>query len=75
MKPEQVAGQTEIRTCKRIDLAYGLELGQSLQDLRLLMANRLVIFDIRKPVRQLKISDLTFMQLSEMEQLLYVENQ
>ena len=36
---------------------------------------RLVIFDIRKPVRQLKISDLTFMQLSEMEQFLYVENQ
>lgn len=66
---------TIIEACKRIDLAYGLELGQSLQDLRLLMANRLVIFDIRKPVRQLKISDLTFMQLSEMEQFLYVENQ
>ena len=66
---------TIIEACKRIDLAYGLELGQSLQDLRLLMANRLVIFDIRKPVHQLKISDLAFMQLSEMEPLLYVENQ
>ncbi len=66
---------TIIEACKRIDLAYGLELGQSLQDLRLLMANRFVIFDIKKPVRQLKISDLAFMQLSDMEAFPYVENQ
>lgn len=64
-----------IDACKHIDLAYELELGQSLRDLRLLMANRLAIFDIRKPVHQLKIADIKFMQLNGMEPFLYVENQ
>lgn len=58
---EQLNKQPEkslITITKIIDSAYNLELGQSLFEIRELLAQRFFKFDISRPVRQLKASDL-----------------
>ena len=50
---------TLVDLSKSIDMAYDLELGQSLRELRQLLAMRFFSFDIRIEFRQLKGADLT----------------
>lgn len=51
-------GKGLITITKTIDSAYNLELGQSLFEIRELLAQRFFKFDISRPARQLKASDL-----------------
>ncbi|CAI2051412.1 Transposon Tn7 transposition protein tnsA [Serratia fonticola] len=66
---------TVIDVCKHIDFSYGLELGQSLRDIRILVANGMVTFDIFKPFRCCCAGELKFYQLDQVQELLYVGNQ
>ena len=50
---------TLVALSKSIDMAYDLELGQSLRELRQLLAKRFFSFDIRIEFRQLTGADLT----------------
>ncbi|CAH8210402.1 TnsA endonuclease N-terminal domain-containing protein [Vibrio aestuarianus] len=50
--------------CKAFDRAYQQELGQSLYDIRLMCAARLVTFDIRLPFHSLKAMDIVFRKVS-----------
>ncbi len=72
---QQRSGITVIDVCKHIDSSYGLELGQSLRDVRTLAANGLIKFDIFKPFQRCFAGELKFHQSDQMEGLLYVENQ
>jgi hypothetical protein len=49
-----------IDICKAFDTAYQLELGQSLHDFRQLCAARLITFDIRQSITQLRAKEVTF---------------
>ncbi|QGH61338.1 TnsA endonuclease N-terminal domain-containing protein [Serratia proteamaculans] len=66
---------TVIDICKHIDSSYGLELGQSLRDIRTLVANGLIKFDIFKPFQRCFAGELKFYPLDEMEALRYVGNE
>lgn len=46
--------------CKSIDKAYDLRLGDSLLHLKILLANRVICFDIRIPINNLVLKDLVF---------------
>jgi hypothetical protein len=50
--------------CKEYDMAYQQDLGQSLYDVRLMCAARLITFDIRLPFHSLKAKDIAFRRLS-----------
>ncbi|MGJ0638193.1 TnsA endonuclease N-terminal domain-containing protein [Xenorhabdus bovienii] len=50
--------------CKEFDKAYQQELGQSLYDIRLMCAARLITFDIRLPFHSLKVMDIAFRRVS-----------
>lgn len=71
----KAAGSKVIDVCKHLDTAYELELGHSLRDVRTLVANGFIKFDIHKPFRSLNASDLTFCHFENMEALLHVANQ
>ncbi|GAA3923735.1 TnsA endonuclease C-terminal domain-containing protein [Litoribacillus peritrichatus] len=47
-----------IALCKELDMAYDLPLGESLYEMRFLLAKRYLTFDIFKPARKLKLSDI-----------------
>lgn len=51
---------TIIDACMKIDRSYGLSIGESFTDLKILLANRVISFDIRKPIQCLRYSDLSF---------------
>ncbi|MBM7073500.1 heteromeric transposase endonuclease subunit TnsA [Shewanella sp. 202IG2-18] len=50
--------------CKGYDKAYQQELGQSLYDIRLMCAARLITFDMRLPFHSLKAKDIVFRSIS-----------
>lgn len=64
-----------IDICKHLDTAYELELGHSLRDVRTLVANGFIKFNINKAFRSVKASELRFCQFEDMEALLHVANQ
>ncbi|CAM4135826.1 TnsA endonuclease N-terminal domain-containing protein [Psychrobacter arenosus] len=68
-----------IGLCKEIDNAYHSELGTSLNDLRILLAQRFFTFDLRIDFRKLKCRDLRINQSESWnvisEEILYVSNQ
>lgn len=64
-----------IDICKQMDAAYNLDLGQTLRDVRTLIANGYLKFDIHQLYRTLVAADLVFCPLSDMEDLLHVANQ
>lgn len=64
-----------IDICKQMDTAYDLDLGQTLRDVRTLIANGYLKFDIHQFYRTLVAADLVFCPMSDMEDLLYVANQ
>lgn len=59
-------GLNIIELCKVIDRAYDLELGESLYDLRVLCASRIITFDVRKPFRKLSGKDFTCHELESL---------
>ena len=66
---------TLIDICKVIDTAYDQELGQALFDLRVLMSQRLISFDISVSWRLLTSADLTFYPLETVRQELHVSGE
>lgn len=60
--------------CKEYDKAYEQNLGDSLHDLRLMCAARLITFDIRYPFHSLRSKSLTFSPVVLMEGRRHVEN-
>ncbi len=63
---------TLIDICKTIDTAYQQELGQALFELRVLMSQRIICFDISVPWQELTSADLNFCQLETVPQVLHV---
>jgi len=61
--------------CKFIDREYQQDLGQSLADLKQLMAHRLIKFDITQKFKELRVKDITFYQHQLVEGFLNVANQ
>jgi hypothetical protein len=66
---------TLIEICKEIDTAYQQELGQAIYDLRTLMSQRLITFDISVPWQSLTAKDLTLYSLSTIRQVLHVSGE
>ncbi|MCG8610363.1 MAG: TnsA endonuclease N-terminal domain-containing protein [Pseudomonadales bacterium] len=66
---------TVIDLCKRVDTAYSLELGESLFQLRLLLARRYFHFDITIPYSKLRCSDLMSESLETVVEVLHVSGQ
>jgi len=64
-----------IDICKQIDTAYDLELGNTLRDVRTLIANGFLKFNIHKVFRTITAAELIFCQFNDMEALLHVANQ
>lgn len=60
--------------CKEYDKAYEQNLGDSLHDLRLMCAARLITFDIRYPFHSLRSKSLTFSPVVLMGGRRHVEN-
>jgi TnsA endonuclease C terminal/TnsA-like endonuclease N terminal len=63
---------TVIDLCKQLDTAYSLELGESLFQLRLLLARRYFHFDITIPYRSLRCGDLISESLDTVVEVLHV---
>ena len=70
---------TIVDLCKKIDSAYHHELGQSLNELRKLLAQRFLTFDIRIDFRKLRCRDLNLAESESWkviaEDLPHVSNQ
>ena len=66
---------TLIDICKTIDTAYQQELGQALYELKVLMSQRHICFDISVPWQELTSADLTFYPLETIRQVLYVSGE
>jgi len=64
-----------IDICKQIDTAYDLELGDTLRDVRTLIANGFLKFNIHKVFRTITATEVTFCQFNDMEAVLHVANQ
>jgi hypothetical protein len=64
-----------IDICKQMDTAYDLELGQTLRDVRTLIANGFLKFNMLQTYRVLTASDLVFCRFGDIEDLLHVANQ
>jgi len=65
---------TLLNIAKLIDVAYGLPLGESLREIRQLLAKRCFLFDIYKPVIKLVASDLTLTDTHLLMEALNVSN-
>ncbi|AXY55369.1 heteromeric transposase endonuclease subunit TnsA [Acinetobacter chinensis] len=61
--------------CKSIDREYQQDPGQSLADLKQLMAHRLIKFDITQKFKELRVKDIKFYQHQLVEGFLNVANQ
>jgi hypothetical protein len=60
--------------CKLLDLAYELEVGKSLRDFRILLANGLIRINVHKCFRDCKGEEFIFSDMNEAEAALYVAN-
>tara|TARA_R110001583_G_scaffold43838_4_gene139269 strand:- start:19247 stop:20077 length:831 start_codon:yes stop_codon:yes gene_type:complete len=69
---EHYPNRKVIDICKEYDKAYGQELGDSLFDLRLMCASRLITFDIRYLFHSLRAEDLAFRGVAIDERSSYV---
>lgn len=63
---------TIIDLCKQIDSSYSLELGESLFQLRALLARRYFHFDITIPYKKLRCRDLMSESIDSVVEVLYV---
>lgn len=66
--------QTIIEITKKLDRAYEMEPGESLLELRQLLAKRFFIFDIFVPYRKLKNSDIKVSDTVTLKEVLYATN-
>lgn len=64
-----------INVCKQVDIAYGLELGKTLSEMRALAANGFIKFNIYKPFRLSICSEFYITQAVNLEEAFYVANQ
>ena len=71
---EEKGDENVINACKQIDIAYGLELGQTLREIRTLAANGFIKFNIYKLFRFNSCADLSISQVVNAEELFYVAN-
>jgi len=65
---------TIINIAKSLDVAYALPVGESLREIRQLLAHRFFIFDLYKPFRKLPPADLVPLDTATMEVLQHVQN-
>ena len=65
---------TLVEICKQIDAAYELELGESLGEIRELLAKRCFKFDIFRPVTELKAVELELGNVPLLTEALHVAN-
>ncbi|MBY8031502.1 TnsA endonuclease N-terminal domain-containing protein [Vibrio fluvialis] len=85
LSPQQIAfyahvfekhpGKTVISVCKELDAAYDLPLGQSLYEVRQLLARRYFSFDIFIPSTKLKCENLKAGELDLIREVYLVSNQ
>ena len=67
--------ETLIAIAKKLDMAYDLPAGQSLLEIRQLLARRCFIFDILISTTKLKASDLSVGNISALQEVQSVSNQ
>lgn len=67
--------ETLITIAKKLDMAYDLPAGQSLLEIRQLLARRCFIFDILIPTTKLKAADLNVGNISVLQEVQHVSNQ
>ena len=67
--------ETLVTIAKKLDMAYDLPAGQSLLEIRQLLAWRCFIFDILIPTTKLKASDLTIGNVRILQEVQSVSNQ
>lgn len=67
--------KTIIDIAKSLDVAYALPAGQSLLEIRHLLAHRIYAFDLHTPFRKLTPADLVTIDANAIEEVLHVQNQ
>ncbi|WP_333809348.1 TnsA endonuclease C-terminal domain-containing protein, partial [Idiomarina baltica] len=67
--------QTIISLCKKLDTSYGLNAGESLYEVRRLLAKRYFEFDIFTSITKLKVGDLRASDLGFIKEAYRVSNQ
>jgi len=67
--------QTIISLCKKLDISYGLNAGESLYEVRRLLAKRYFEFDIFMPITKLKVGALRASNLGFVREAYRVSNQ
>ncbi len=72
---ERNRDKTVISICKALDTAYDLPLGESLHEVRQLLAKRYFTFDLFIPTTKLKASDLKLGELNFIREVYLVSNQ
>jgi len=72
---QQAPEKTIIEVAKRLDVAYSLPEGQSLLEIRQLLARRCFLFDILIPSIKLKAGELQAENITTMSEALRVSNQ
>jgi hypothetical protein len=72
---QQAPEKTIIEVAKRLDVAYGLPEGQSLLEIRQLLAKRCFLFDILIPSIKLKAGELQAENMTTLSEALSVPNQ
>ena len=69
------SNQKIIEVTRKLDMAYNMEMGESLLELRQLMAKRYFKFDIFTPFKKLKASDLIIGNVKLIQEIRNVSNQ
>ncbi len=64
-----------IDVAKQLDTAYHQPMGQSLLEIRQLLAQRCFLFDILTPITKLKAGDLQLENIEAISEALHVSNQ
>jgi len=72
---KQMEGCSIVEIAKKLDKSYELELGQSLLEIRTLLARRFFLFDISVPFRQITGNELRLGEVAKMQEVLHVSNQ
>lgn len=72
---QEKADESIMNVCKQVDTAYGLELGETLNEVRVLAANGFIKFNIYKPFRSHTCADLRISTEVSMRGASYVANQ
>lgn len=72
---QQHPNKTITEIAKKLDVEYHLAIGESLLEIRQLLARRCFIFDILTPTHKLKASDIQAGDMSTFMEVLHVSNQ